>query len=131
MSIETADPPAHYVLFGGLAKFVIGIYQAPTLSGIADCHRTAVQEDDVAFWNRLVPSAERPEDEEVADLGVRAARLRAADEVRNRAVTHKSCFSDAQLLREQWYKVEMRHVATNIDMRRSECQAVVQAAMPG
>lgn len=42
----------------------------------------AAQEDDAAFWNRLVPAAERPEDEDAAALGVRAARLRAADEVR-------------------------------------------------
>jgi hypothetical protein len=44
----------------------------------------AAQEDDAAFWNRLVPAAERPEDEDAAALGVRAARLRAADEVRAR-----------------------------------------------
>ena len=41
------------------------------------------QEDDAAFWNRLVPVGERPEGEDAAELGVRAARLRAADEVRH------------------------------------------------
>ena len=39
------------------------------------------QEDDAAFWNRLVPVDERAEGGDAAELGVRAARLRAADEV--------------------------------------------------
>lgn len=44
------------------------------------------QEDDAAFWNRLVPVDERPEGEDAAELGVRAARLRAVDEVRHGTV---------------------------------------------
>ena len=40
------------------------------------------EEDDTAFWNRLIPSTERaaPE-EEPQELGIRAARLKVYDEV--------------------------------------------------
>ena len=40
------------------------------------------EEDDTAFWNRLIPAMERaaPE-EEPQELGIRAARLKVYDEV--------------------------------------------------
>ena len=40
------------------------------------------EEDDTAFWNRLIPATERaaPE-EEPQELGIRAARLKVYDEV--------------------------------------------------
>lgn len=40
-------------------------------------------EDEQNFWNRLIPVQERAKEEEAAEpLGVRAARLRNAEEVR-------------------------------------------------
>ena len=42
-------------------------------------------EDDAAFWNRLIPVTERPKDEPAAafeDLGTRSTRYRAVDDVR-------------------------------------------------
>ncbi len=40
-------------------------------------------EDDTAFWNRLIPSTERAaKEEEPQELGIRAARLKTYDEVR-------------------------------------------------
>lgn len=41
------------------------------------------EEDDTAFWNRLIPAGERAtEKEEPQELGIRAARLKVYDEVR-------------------------------------------------
>ena len=40
------------------------------------------EEDDTAFWNRLIPAGERAtEKEEPQELGIRAARLKVYDEV--------------------------------------------------
>ncbi len=40
------------------------------------------EEDDTAFWNRLIPSTERAvTEEEPQELGIRAARLKVYDEV--------------------------------------------------
>ncbi|KAK9828376.1 hypothetical protein WJX81_001254 [Elliptochloris bilobata] len=55
----------------GAGGELLGAFNVATFAG---------EEDDAAFWNRLVPTDERPEDEDAAELGIRAARLRAADE---------------------------------------------------
>ena len=50
-------------------------------------------EDDAAFWNRLIPVTERPKDEPAAafaDLGTRSTRYRAVDDVRP-PPTHLLC----------------------------------------
>ena len=40
------------------------------------------EEDDTAFWNRLIPSTDRAaKEEEPQELGIRAARLKTYDEV--------------------------------------------------
>jgi len=40
------------------------------------------EEDDTAFWNRLIPAQERAaKEEEPQELGIRAARLKTYDEV--------------------------------------------------
>lgn len=40
------------------------------------------EEDDTAFWNRLIPATERAaKEEEPQELGIRAARLKVYDEV--------------------------------------------------
>lgn len=40
------------------------------------------EEDDVAFWNRLIPAQERPLPEDAPEpLGIRTARLRNVEEV--------------------------------------------------
>ena len=40
------------------------------------------EEDDAAFWNRLIPTKERAPSEEPEQLGIRAARLKTVDDVR-------------------------------------------------
>lgn len=40
------------------------------------------EEDDAAFWNRLIPIEQQAEEEEPEELGIRAARLKTVDEVR-------------------------------------------------
>lgn len=40
------------------------------------------EEDDTAFWNRLIPAQERPIPEDAPEaLGIRTARLRNVEEV--------------------------------------------------
>ena len=47
-------------------------------------------EDDTAFWNRLIPSTDRAAKEEAPqELGIRAARLKTYDEV-GAYLRHKS-----------------------------------------
>ncbi|CAL8472046.1 g11588 [Coccomyxa elongata] len=43
------------------------------------------EEDDAAFWNRLIPTKERAPSEEPEQLGIRAARLKTADDGARRA----------------------------------------------
>ena len=58
---------------GNEGKELLSAFNVATFAG---------EEDDAAFWDRLIPTSDRPRDDaEPEHLGIRAARLKNTEEV--------------------------------------------------